>query len=307
MESPLLKPDLDLSAAVEADYRLLSTPGNLGFYRRCSVVEVFLVVKETREILPLYTLVAFEEATPEAMSPSYVGRPFPVGKDHALGIRTYELTMEDAEAVFLELLRTNSWTAHNKGERGPNPVRPLRRQFVPSNSTCRVNTILKNNFFGGSHLIEFFDESKAHLAFLTETNDRRLFDQVIQTVQDRIPLQLQTNPDRLGSVIFQFPITIVDVRSLIEEKGTRYRVHFAWHPQIGHQGKNCLIVSRATLDKAIIHHAIYPYNRQAEQVFPITALDKEAVIDVIDPVSGPCAEPLPTWLSHGCYVDPELA
>ena len=286
MDSPLLKPDPDLLSAVKADYQLLSTPGNLGFYRRCSVVEVFLIVKKTQEILPVYTLAVFEEATLEASAPSYVGRPFPVGEDHALGIRSYELTMDAAEAVFLELLGTNTWTAHNKGERGANPVRPIRRQFVPSNSTCRVNTILKNNFFGGSHLIEFFDESKTQLAFLTETDDRRLFDQVNQIVHERITLQLQTNPDRLGSVIFQFPITIVNVRSLMEEKGTRYRLHFAWHPQIGPKGKDCTIISRATLDKTLIQQALYPYNRQAEQLFPITAIDNEAVIDVIDTFTG---------------------
>jgi hypothetical protein len=66
----------------------------------------------------------------------------------------------------------------------------------------------------------------------------------------------------------------------------QYRLGFAWHSEIGESGKDCTIVSKATLDKTVIHQAQCAYNRQAEQVFPIMDVDKEAVIEITNNSAG---------------------
>ena len=285
MEQPLGTTDAALLSAVEADCKLLTTPGNIGFYRRCSFVEVFLTVKDSGDILPLYTLATFEDAVTESLSPTFNGLPYSITAGYKLGIRVYDMTTEDAESVLLALLRTNCWTAHNDGRRKSSSLKPLRRQFVPP-VQYRTNAVLKNNFFGGSHLLEFFDESKESFAFLTDLSERHLLAKLTEEIENRTQLNFFINPDRLGNVVFQFPVNVLDVTYRIEENNTRYRLNFAWHPRLGGDGKGCTIISWATLEKTVIHQALFPYNGNTEQFLPITAIDKEAVIEVIDQASG---------------------
>ena len=67
--------------------------------------------------------------------------------------------------------------------------------------------LLKNNFFGGSHLFEWFDESKEHVASLIE--NLKSLDELSKKLQDYLPIKIGSHSDRLGNIILQIPCSAV--------------------------------------------------------------------------------------------------
>ena len=67
--------------------------------------------------------------------------------------------------------------------------------------------LLKNNFFGGSHLFEWFDESKEYVALLIEK--LTALDELSGKLQEYLPIKIGTHSDRLGNIIVQIPCAAV--------------------------------------------------------------------------------------------------
>lgn len=67
--------------------------------------------------------------------------------------------------------------------------------------------LLKNNFFGGSHLIEWFDESKEYVAPLIE--NLAALDELSGKLPEKSPIKIGTHSDRLGNIIVQIPCAAV--------------------------------------------------------------------------------------------------
>ena len=67
--------------------------------------------------------------------------------------------------------------------------------------------MLKNNFFGGSHLIEWFDESKEYVTPLIE--NLTALDELSGKLQEYLPIKIGTHSDRLGNIIVQIPCAAV--------------------------------------------------------------------------------------------------
>lgn len=61
--------------------------------------------------------------------------------------------------------------------------------------------LLKNNFFGGSHLFEWFDESKEYVAPLID--NFAALDEFSEKLQEYLPVKIGTHSDRLGNIIVQ--------------------------------------------------------------------------------------------------------
>ena len=67
--------------------------------------------------------------------------------------------------------------------------------------------LLKNNFFGGSHLFEWFDESKEYVAPLIDNFSA--LDEFSEKLQEYLPIKIGTHSDRLGNIIVQIPCAAV--------------------------------------------------------------------------------------------------
>lgn len=67
--------------------------------------------------------------------------------------------------------------------------------------------LLKNNFFGGSHLFEWFDESKEYVAPLIK--NLAALDELSGRLQEYLPIKIGTHFDRLGNIIVQIPCAAV--------------------------------------------------------------------------------------------------
>ncbi len=48
--------------AIAKDLEILTQEGNIGFYSRCEVTEIFIHNKSNREVYNLLTLIVFEDA-----------------------------------------------------------------------------------------------------------------------------------------------------------------------------------------------------------------------------------------------------
>lgn len=67
--------------------------------------------------------------------------------------------------------------------------------------------LLKNNFLGGSHLFEWFDESKEYVAPLIDNFSA--LDEFSEKLQEYLPIKIGTHFDRLGNIIVQIPCAAV--------------------------------------------------------------------------------------------------
>ena len=67
--------------------------------------------------------------------------------------------------------------------------------------------LLKNNFFGGSHIFEWFDESKEYITPLIE--NLAALDELSGKLQEYLPIKIGTHSDRLGNIIVQIPCAAV--------------------------------------------------------------------------------------------------
>lgn len=268
-----------------ADYQLLRTAGHIGYYQRASVVQVFLI-KENRRILLLFTLLVFESEAPGKTVLDYVGKPFFI-EGFQIGIRTFELSMEAVDATYRELLETHSWMPHNESDTVDLPTFvPRRCQYVPPLTRARVNGMLKNNFFQGSYLLEFFDESKTDFAFLDQLSNSQWLATLSTELEERLPLKLYLNQDRLGSIFFQFPIQVLATQFSMGYQQHEYQIRFAWHPSIGATGKPLTIVTRSSTDRSVINYAITPYNRDQYQMIPYLDTDRDGQLDLFDDATG---------------------
>lgn len=82
--------------------------------------------------------------------------------------------------------------------------------YVPASLEQSKNEflgLLKNNFFCGSHILEWFDESKKYVTPLIE--NPKVLDEFSEKLQTYLPLKIGTHSDRLGNIIMQIPCSAV--------------------------------------------------------------------------------------------------
>jgi hypothetical protein len=99
----------------------------------------------------------------------------------------------------------------------------LEKQYVKGdkgkNKEVQLNYVLKNNFFNGSYIFEFFDEEKDNVKFLLE--DTKLLEKFNNEVTKILPINISNVSDRLGNIIFQLPINKFKVNiSSIADRNT---------------------------------------------------------------------------------------
>ncbi|WP_149029676.1 VPA1262 family N-terminal domain-containing protein [Paraburkholderia fungorum] len=104
-------------------------------------------------------------------------------------------------------------------------------QFVPPDATepTALNRLLKNNFWNGAYVLEFFDNTKSNLQFFFEHPPR--LQELSEKVQVYVPLGLAGMADRLGNIVIQLPSTVLmnQFRKGVNHEG--FLAEVAWHPE----------------------------------------------------------------------------
>lgn len=243
------------------EYDLLVKKGNIGIYNSCEVTE--LVIIEPNKIYNLYTLCVFQEknVTPEKHK---YGKGFcngiKIDDKHSIGIFQYELKLTEIKENFEKFINEYKWISNHKDESSINynDLRRLNKQFIPSIDENRLNYILKNNFYSGSYILEFFDEQK-QFEFLTR--DEENFEKISKKINKHLPINLFKIRDRLGNFIFQFPVNILNVETEVtSDYWDSLNFNLNWHHLIKDNYPDCILEVNSILDNNYIGNNFEEYN-----------------------------------------------
>lgn len=216
---------------VKRDFDLLIEKGNLGFYNSCEITTIFLYDNTIKKAKNFYTIVVFQEREKSISNekPFITNRPINIDKQYRLGIIRYQRTIEELEKDFIVLLRENKW-AYDENDLIIGNLKPLPKQFIPKDGTETVplNSVLKNNFYNGSYVLEFFDQEKQELRDVLKSD--KLLGKICKCVTELLPIDLLYIRDRIGNIIFQFPsmMLTLDTKPLSSWEGMEAQI--AWHP-----------------------------------------------------------------------------
>lgn len=212
--------------------RAMIAPGLLGFYTHVEVTEIVAFVgRDTPPINVLTLLVAEGRIEQPSLTPQFLNASritLPGLRGWSFGICRYVLPVSDAIAALERLEKQASWEASGSTlASGPMIAQPAR--FVPPDQRQNVpfNGVLKNNFWNGSHVIEWVDPVKVRLKPFFE--DPRLLQDLSDALRKQLPLRIASLSDRLGNVVLQLPVTVL----MASFEGTRegvFQVNVAWHP-----------------------------------------------------------------------------
>jgi hypothetical protein len=231
-----------------ADFELLTHPGNLGFYSRCEITTAFLHDKASKRNVNCFALVVFEEsAVPAQYDKQVLEKLLPVSASStwSLGVFRHYETISESRKRFSDLLGRCRWSDGTDNlEAGP--FRPVRRQFVPpqESAAAPLGSVLKNNFDNGSYVLEFFDEEKRLLDSVLSVEEAR---RVRRLLREHLPLDLDAVPERLGNILFQFPVRLVATNEKLNHKQGRLDVRFSWHPEL-HERPSVRLIAKSTFD-----------------------------------------------------------
>lgn len=261
------------------DYDLLIYEGNIGFYKSCEVTEIFLE-NIKKEKLEFFTLAVFEEKSFEENEVKCLAKDIPIKEGYTLNIHQYLLSLDHIKENFDKLKNDNIWISNdeNKFTQDFSKLKYIPKQFIPSlNSDNRLSKVLKNNFFNGSYILEFFNENKSSFDFILKEDNT--IEMIYTEIKKYIPINLYSVRDRIGNFIFQFPITLLEMRINSTNNRESVNFNFLWHPEINNY-PDCLLEVESFLDGNCMGMTIEKYNKKDCQVVNVGNVNFECFIKV---------------------------
>ncbi len=259
----------------KTDFEILMESGNIGLYQSCEVTQIFLMPGNHSPLVNIFTLIVFQDNQLTRLEESFLGTRISFDALQKVGIKQYELSISEAAKRFDRLIVHKGWDDKLKSS----TLRPIPKQYIPSHAEVPLNNALKNNFDGGSYILEFFDEEKKEVASLLEYKVREKFDQLCDCIGKQIPINLAGLRDRVGNIIFQFPITIVDISTSALSSWTGVHLNFAWNGKLT-TIPDCIIQLDAMLDGNLMGHIKTDYNKQEQQSVDIRNLEGKTYVRV---------------------------
>ncbi|PCI43018.1 MAG: hypothetical protein COB41_08170 [Proteobacteria bacterium] len=238
------------------NFSFLSQNGNVGFYNKCEVIQVFGFNNDKRKVFNIFTLVIFEDTKQENTDEILTEKlqSFPTIKGIKWGVKRFVIGLEKAKALFEQFQDEQTFKITDKIEVGTFEF--IQPQYVQPSDTFiqpQINNILKNNFHCGSYLIEGFDTSKKDVRFLLDAPI--ILDKFSEQLSEIIPIHIGTVSDRLGSVIFQFPINILKIETLTVGQDQGLQFEICYHPKL--QDKpNLQAIIQNSFDDTLLAHAV---------------------------------------------------
>lgn len=154
----------------QTEFNKLVNCKSLGFYNCAEKITIFLTNKGIGSVSNYFTIFAFDEQkkptyTTTCLTPKLIS----ISNSVSLGIVREIISLEDAAKCFDALCANikNTTVDIGQGQLTKSVCELVPKVFVPKNSTKepQINKVLKNNYFNGSYVVEFFDLEKK-LSFL---------------------------------------------------------------------------------------------------------------------------------------------
>ncbi|MDZ4372206.1 MAG: VPA1262 family N-terminal domain-containing protein [Phenylobacterium sp.] len=235
-----------------ADYDRLLTPGLLANYGSVEVTEV-TACPPGGSHTSLLTIAVCEETPPGTKDDfAFIGKPIHLGglKGWTFGLVRYRRAMVEFRSSLERLEQTGVWAGSGKAL-ATGQLHAQRPAFVPANGldAIALNGVLKNNFYGGCHLIELTDALKTTIASLLETP--RLLRELGEILVERGGPAIDAVSDRLGNLLIQFPVECVSFGWTRTDSGVGVLVD--WRP--GHTPRALTVSATVESDDMVKGHA----------------------------------------------------
>ncbi|MBW1615292.1 MAG: hypothetical protein JRJ49_01915 [Deltaproteobacteria bacterium] len=196
------------------DFNLLLQDGNIGFYTKCEVIEIFGFNNKNKNPFNIFTLIIFEDTKQENIKEYLTNGLNKLDKFSTIkwGIQRRVIDIKTAITLFNNLIKSSLFQIDDNDDKlEVGNLTFLEKQYIKpyediKPNASQLNYILKNNFNNGSYIIEGFDEYKTNTKFLLD-NPVTLND-FSEKVGEIIPIKIGNLSDRLGNIIFQFPINL---------------------------------------------------------------------------------------------------
>lgn len=230
------------------DFVNLLHPGKIAFYKSCEVTHFFLYHQINGECTNYFTLFTFEEKeckddTKKLLFP----KMFRIDRTLSLGVWQKRITIEKAMQCFSGIQN------HKLDIDGVRNISPelvlLPKTFVPRRYDGKnfITKALKSSIWCGSYVIEFFDERKE---FNFKGNQRDKIDKINTKIKEVLNIDLGSVYDRIGNIIFQFPVTLLNLKVHSTKDGTAINIQSRQHPSLI-EDRNYFILVQTHFDNCI--------------------------------------------------------
>jgi hypothetical protein len=212
-------------------FRALTEPGIVGVFTGCEITEIFANVPGMNSPQNVYTIAVLEEddaaAPPALVNPTRL--TVPGLRDWSFGICRYRLNLANFENGLSAFDATGVW-ALSGNPLGSPLLRQASPQFVPPDQATAIplNKALKNNFWAGSHILEWADPAKA--LFKPIFDKPAVLAELAEVVLPFVPIDLAILSDRLGNMIVQIPVTVLTAMCAELRDDTGYYINVDWRP-----------------------------------------------------------------------------
>lgn len=210
------------------DFYLLLEEGNIAYYNSCEVSQIFLYNVKNKSVINYYTLFCFAEIENLDSKTIPVGM-IPVTKEYKVGCQKKQISIDNAKKCFLEI--NQGVLNYDEAIKIPKNLL-LPKVLVPKQTTTPVfiNEILKPNYWGDNYIIEFYNEQKAEFQEIHFSNQE--IEQINNFTYEKLKINLTKPYDRIGNIIFQFPITTICTTISSEKNSVDHKFLLASHPKL---------------------------------------------------------------------------
>lgn len=243
------------ASEIISEWKRLMQSGVLGIYDYCEVTEIVGFNTEDAKIpFNVLSLFVFQQGEPSSQGKKSLNEKrikLPGLKSQYFGIYRYYIKTGFLSTVLDNHFQNNYWNSSGDAIHLGN-ITPLYPFFVPADTLAEktpINSVLKNNFWNGSYILELFDNSKKQVISLLENPP--LLEDLSFEIQKYVPIRLAELSDRLGNILLQLPITIAVCGFSFGDSGA-VSVSLAWHPNA--TPRNLNIVTQTVHDGLILSY-----------------------------------------------------
>lgn len=228
MTSPRL--DRPLVSHLE-QFRKLVQLGILGDFTHCEITEIFANIEGVSGPQNVFTLAVLEDRDNPA--PSRLLNPKRLSlqglRGWSFGICRTLITLPEFEHSLAHFDATGVWSPSGNALT-TGVLRQSHPQFVPPDwaDSIVLNRVLKNNFWAGSHVLEWSDSEKnLFRPFFTTASYLKDLSELLLPF---VPVDLAAVSDRLGNILVQVPVTALIVSCEPDRDNSGYHIQVAWRP-----------------------------------------------------------------------------
>ena len=207
---------------------------NIGFFQCIELYEIIGFIKDKQPFNIFTIAIAQELSLPLIQDQPITDKLQEIKKQKGLkfGIFKSILSIDDF-LKRIDNLSHNHWKNSQGKLLSVGQFHALPVIYVPpsENPKNEFLGLLKNNFFSGSHVFEWFDEGKEHVKIFLENH--HALEELSEKLQKFLPIKIASHSDRLGNFVLQIPCCSVSFSIKCKDRETNHMISYlAINPSI---------------------------------------------------------------------------